>query len=105
MYEGLLVGPRAHFRPGRAIRPGQPDVVAGLRARPPAVGDVDAGECDVRAPATPSKLTRPVAGSASPTGVMVATTRGRSNRAPPSKERAMNITSPRVPISVPVQKT
>ena len=49
--------------PGPVVRPVDDDLVGRVGAGGCAVGDVDAGEMSVRAPATPSIVKRPCAGS------------------------------------------
>jgi hypothetical protein len=63
------------------------------------------GKTLVRAPAMPSIVNRPCAGSNWPIPATVTIARGRSNAAPPLKDRAWNSTSWRVRTSVPLQTT
>ena len=64
------------------------------------------GKVFVRAPAMPSMVNRPCAGSNWPMPARGRTiARGRSKFAPPSKERAWKNTPSRVPMSVPIHTT
>ena len=63
------------------------------------------GKTLVRAPAMPSMVNRPWAGSNWPIPATVTIARGRSKVAPPLNERAWKRTSCRVWMSVPLQTT
>jgi hypothetical protein len=63
------------------------------------------GKTSVRAPATPSIVNVPCAGSNCPMPAAVAIARGRSNVLPPSKERAWKNAPWRVWTSLPIQTT